>query len=171
MDSDEQAGGQLKFEEVLVDLILFTFGGGIVGFVGYFVLAIIFEGINSNPVRESSLSYGQQSILVSLPLCTVVGLGIGVAAYLASLRQRLVSSLLFLFVGGLGMAVNFSLWSQQVAQSGRDRSEAILYHPPLALCMLSLSLGIWMLCLAVRRRSFTKTAMDFSAKDCFRQFE
>lgn len=159
IDSEDQAGDQLRSEEVLINLVLSAFGGGIFGFFGYFVLAIVFERTNSIPVREFNLSYGQQGGLVSLPLCTVVGLGIGVAMFLAFLRRRLVSSLLLLFVAGLGMAVNLSLWNQQVAQSGRDRSEATLYHPPLALCLLSLLLGIWMLYLTVHQRSVAKTAM------------
>lgn len=64
-------------------------------------------------------------------------LGLGIAFSIA--RQYLVSMALLLSVSVTSWGVVNSLWSDQIARYGRDRSEIILYYPPLAFSNLAMA--------------------------------
>ena len=67
---------------------------GIAGFAGYIALAFALE---AEPTEtESVLSYGQQAILISLPICTVLGASVG--ALLRSWLRTDIRLVLFCFL-------------------------------------------------------------------------
>lgn len=101
---------------------------GITGFAGYIALALSLERQPSQ--NEPMLSHGQQAALISLPICTIIAASAGLALAFAY-AGRHVTSIVLLFITSLvGWLVTRSLWNAQIAQYGRDPSEAVLYYPP-----------------------------------------
>jgi len=118
-------------------LILLPFGGLILGTVGYIAAPIFLE--NRNVESEPVLSYGQQAGLISTPLCAVIAAMIGLSIALVAGRQAVLGTVLLFFSGSVGGFVVNSLWTDQIAQHGRDYSEIVLYYPPMvaaAVCWL-----------------------------------
>jgi hypothetical protein len=109
--------------------------GGILGFAGYIAASLLLEvqPTQSEPV----LSHGQQAILISLPISTLIGVGIGASLAFCFVCHRAVSALLLLIVASIGYSVTRSLWNSQIDDYGRDPSEAVLYHPLVAMCGLA----------------------------------
>lgn len=104
--------------------------GGITGFTGYiFAIALLDNG---GTTTETVLSYGQQAVLVSLPICTLVSTVIGLGVAFATARQYVTSVSLLLAVSLCGWLINNAFWSDQIKRYGPDPSEAVLYYPPLA---------------------------------------
>ena len=110
--------------------------GGIVGFAGYIFASTILE--KRDTTTEPFLSYGQQAVLISLPMCTLMNAatGLGIAFKIAG--QYVSSVLLLLAVSLCGWAINNSLWNDQIRRYGPDPSEAVLYYPPLACSGIAL---------------------------------
>lgn len=126
--------------------------GGVLGFIGCIVGSFLTESVTPVSTGKASLSYGQEWFLIILPICALMGLGQGFASYLASIKQFFLSGLTFLFIAGLGFRVVYRMWSDQIADYGRDRSEAILYYSPTAMCILSLVLGLTVVIVCLLRK-------------------
>ena len=128
--------------------------GGFLGFAGYITAALVLESRNqtSGPI----LSYGQQAGLISLPISTMIGSAIGFGIALSVARKYVISVIALFAVAFLGSAVVGSMWSDQVAQYGRDPSEVVLYYPPMAAALLSLAIavmiGVFASAAQIRRR-------------------
>lgn len=109
--------------------------GGVLGFGGYIAASSLFEVESTK--SEPILSYGQQAMLISLPISTLIGVGIGVSLAFCFVCHRAVSATLLLMVAAIGYSITRSLWTSQIAEYGRDPSEAVLYHPLAAMCALA----------------------------------
>ena len=120
---------------------------GIAGFAGYIALAISLE--RQPAENEPVLSHGQQAMLISLPICTMIAASAGFALAFSFVRQRALSIILLLATSLLGWLVTRSLWNSQIAQYGRDASEVVLYYPPagyaVATACIALLLSIYMI--------------------------
>ena len=127
---------------------------GIAAFAGYIALAIALE---VQPTEtEPVLSHGQQALLISLPICTMLGASVGVALAFLVARQRLVSALLLFTIALVGWGITHSLWNAQIAQYGRDPSEVVLYYPPTGYAAVSATLAVLVSIATFRRRSNSK---------------
>ena len=128
---------------------------GAVGFAGYIALAIVLEvqPTETQPV----FSHGQQAILISLPICTLISVSIGISLAFLVVRQRLIAAFLFSLIAIVGYVVTCSLWNAQIAQYGRDPSEIVLYHPPIGYSAVSAILAVTVTVLvlygSIRRRN------------------
>ena len=124
--------------------------GGIFGFVGYIIASLLLEvqPTDSEPV----LSHGQQAILISLPISTLIGVGIGFSLAFCCVRNRAASVMLLLTVASIGYLITRSLWNSQIADYGRDPSEAVLYHPLVAMCGLAVMIAIALVTFPLIRR-------------------
>ena len=72
--------------------IAFPFAGALFGFFGFFAIAYSVEKLFPLPNGTPVLSHGQQAMLFTLPICILIGLGIGIASHL-----QLFVNLWFLF--------------------------------------------------------------------------
>lgn len=120
--------------------VAFPLTFGTVGFFGYIALAIWLTPNTSS--SQPVLSHGQQAFLISLPLCTLIATAIGFGFAFIIVRQKFVSLFLLLAIAFLGWIPTRSLWNNQIANYGRDPSEAVLYYPPTAYCAFSLILAV-----------------------------
>lgn len=115
---------------VALNFLGFPIFGGMAGFAGYFLAATFLD--NRDTTTEPILSYGQQAVLVSLPLCTLTSAVIGLGLAFAMARKYVMSISLLLAVSLCSWAINNSYWNDQIKRYGPDPSEAVLYYPPLA---------------------------------------
>ena len=149
---NEHASGlaSTHFSVPWIPLALMTFAGLILGAIGYFGAAIILEGrrMESEPV----MSYGQQAGLVSAPLCAIMCAMMGMSFCLVVGKQRLLGTLLLVANGCVGGLVVNSIWSEQIAQHGRDYSETVLYYPPMSVAFASLLFAVSVGFFALMRR-------------------
>jgi hypothetical protein len=76
---------------------------GISGFAGYIVLAFALEAQPTG--TEPVLSHGQQAILISLPICTLLGVCMGTALAFLFAGQRLTSAFLLFSIAIAGWAI------------------------------------------------------------------
>ena len=131
--------------------VVFPLLGGFVGFVGYIAAALILE-MRNGPTGPT-LSYGQQAGLISLPICTMIGVAIGLGVALSLIRRYVVSIALLLLVSLCGSGIVNLMSNDQIARYGRDPSEVVLYWPPLAFSVLALVAAVAVGLVAfVRRR-------------------
>lgn len=133
-----------------IPLTLLTFAGLILGAIGYFAAAIILE--NRHVESEPMLTYGQQAGLISAPLCATMCAMIGMSFGLVVGRQAFFGTVILIANGCLGGLVVNSMWSEQIAQHGRDYSEIVLYYPPMSVAIASLLLAILTGLIAHKRR-------------------
>ena len=131
--------------------IVFPLLFGLAGFAGYIALAIVLERQPSD--NEPILSYGQQAFLISLPLCTMVAALTGGAIAFAFVRKQGFSVVLLFVIALMGWLVTRSLWNAQIAQYGRDASEAVLYYPPAGYAAATACLGLLLLIYMTVRRT------------------
>ena len=124
---------------------------GVAGFVGYIALAISLE--RQPAENETVLSHGQQAMLISLPICTMIAASAGFALAFAFVRQRALSIILLFATSLLGWLVTRSLWNSQIAQYGRDASETVLYYPPAGYAAAAMCLGLLLLLISTVRRA------------------
>lgn len=127
----------------LLSFIVIPVIGAVTGFVGYLVGALLLEKAFLSNRTGSMLSYGQEAMLISLPQCTVLGAGLGIAAAFLRVKHRLAGTTILCLVASLGTLNTASRWSAQIAVYGRDPSEIVLYYPPLAICSLALMAVAW----------------------------
>ncbi|AMV35594.1 hypothetical protein VN12_26110 [Pirellula sp. SH-Sr6A] len=122
---------------------------GIVGFIGYLVLAFALNtyGIVTQPF----LSYGQQAVFISLPICTLLTTSVGLASAFIVAGHRFFAALLFTVTAAAGYAITSSLWNAQIAQYGSDPSEMVLYYPPAGYSAIPGILAISSFILALAR--------------------
>ena len=123
---------------------------GITGFAGYIALAISLERQPSQ--NEPVLSHGQQAALISLPICTIIAASAGFALAFAFVRQLVTSIVLLSMTSLLGWLVTRSIWNAQIAQYGRDASEAVLYYPPSGYAAGTACLAILLALFVILRR-------------------
>jgi hypothetical protein len=123
---------------------------GMAGFAGYIALAITLE--RQPAENEPVLSHGQQAILISLPICTMIAASTGFALAFAFVRKRALSISLLFVIALLGWLVTRSLWNAQIAQYGRDASEVVLYYPPAGYAAATMFLGFLTLLTSIVRR-------------------
>lgn len=112
--------------------------GGLAGFFGYIVSALVLEQFFMPTGPAVKLSYGATAALITLPICTVLGAATGFAIAFVWVHRWWVCSILLLLIALLGMAIVLPMWNQQLARYGRDPSEMILFYPPLMLCGLAI---------------------------------
>ena len=112
---------------------------GIAGFAGYIALALMLE--RQPAENESVLSHGQQAMLISLPISTMIAASSGFALAFAFTGQRALSIILLFAISLMGWLVTRSLWNAQIARYGRDASEAVLYYPLAAYAAAAMCLG------------------------------
>ncbi|WP_231598552.1 hypothetical protein [Crateriforma conspicua] len=113
---------------------------GVAGFAGYIVLAITLE--RQPAENEPVLSHGQQAMLISLPICTMIAASTGLALAFAFARQHALSIILLFAISLLGWLVTRSLWNAQIAQYGHDASEVVLYYPPAGYAAATACLAV-----------------------------
>lgn len=133
-----------------VMFIVFPILFGLAGFAGYIALAIMLEHQQAN--NDPMISYGQQAFLISLPLCTMIAASTGGAIAVAFVGKRGLSVALLFVISLMGWLITWSLRNRQIAQYGRDPSEAVLYYPPAGYAAAAACLGVFLaLCTIVRR--------------------
>ena len=124
---------------VWTPLILFTIVGGGIGVVGSIVGGLSLESyVESIRPPGPVLSYGQMFGLIIVPLCTLIGAATGFAVGVACFRQRMLSIFLLLGTAFIGWEMTSSMWTSQISEYGPDPSEAVLFFPPLAMCIVAL---------------------------------
>jgi hypothetical protein len=123
--------------------VLLPIFGGIVGFAGYIAASLLLE--IQPTAGEPVLSHGQQAILISLPISTLIGVGIGFSLAFCFVVHRVISAALMLGVAAIGYSITRTLWNSQIADYGRDPSEAVLYHPLAAMCGLAVLIALAMI--------------------------
>jgi hypothetical protein len=121
-------------------LAILSFAGLILGTIGYFVSAIILE--NRHVESEPILSYGQQAGLISAPLCAIMCAMIGMSIAFVIERKAFLGTAILIVTGCLGILLVSSVWSDQIAQHGRDYSEIVLYYPPMSVAIACLLFAI-----------------------------
>ncbi len=122
---------------------------GLAGFAGYIALAITLE--RQPEENEPVLSHGQQAILISLPICTMIAASTGFALAFCFVRQRALSIILLFVIALVGWLITRSLWNAQISQYGHDASEVVLYYPPAGYAAATVCLGLLLsISLAVR---------------------
>lgn len=119
------------------------YGGAIIGSVG------LEQNIASHGLGNPRLTYGQQAGLITMPLCALMGAGIGFALAMATTKHSMAAAALLLANAGLGWVITSSLWNQQIEQYGRDASEIVLYYPLVAMSFVSLSFVVVLFPLAI----------------------
>jgi hypothetical protein len=125
---------------VTTSFIALPIGGGVLGFAGYIAACILLE---VQPTEtEPVLSHGQQAIFISLPISTLIGVGIGISLAFCFVCHRVISATLLLAVAAIGYSITRALWNAQIAEYGRDPSEAVLYHPLAAMCAFAVLVAI-----------------------------
>jgi hypothetical protein len=150
-DNTNASGSTLTHASVSwIPLTLLTFAGLILGKIGYIATAIILE--NRHVESEPVLSYGQQAGLVSAPLCAIMCAMIGMSFGFVVGRQAFFGTVTLIVTGCLGVLVVNSMWSDQIAQHGRDYSEVVLYYPPMSVAIASLLIAIPTALVAYQRR-------------------
>lgn len=128
---------------------------GTAGFAGYIALAL---GLEVQPTEsEPVLSHGQQAILISLPICTLLAASVGIALAFLVAGQRLFAALLLCSIAIIGYSITRSIWNAQIAQYGRDPSEIVLYYPPAGYAAVSAILAILVTVGALRGRKRRRT--------------
>lgn len=140
-DNTNVSGSALPHaSESWIPLSLLTFAGLILGAIGYIAIAVTLEirHIESEPV----LSYGQQAVLISAPLCAIMCAMIGMSFGLMVGRQAFFGTVTLIVTGLLGGLLVNSMWVAQIAQHGRDYSEIVLYYPPMSVALASLLISI-----------------------------
>jgi hypothetical protein len=152
MTRGEASGSAQRVLETCFVLGVYCVIGGALGFIGCIVGSFLTESLTPVATGEASLSYGQEWFLIILPLCALMGLGQGFALYLTSKKQFFLSGLTFLLISGSGFQLVYRMWSDQIADYGRDRSEEILYYAPTAMCILSLVLGLTVVIVCLLRK-------------------
>ncbi|PHR97450.1 MAG: hypothetical protein COA78_27670 [Blastopirellula sp.] len=120
--------------------VIFSCVGGIFGFAGYIASSGYLETSVIPNVEPPIYTYGQQAILISLPISTVIGIMGGIAFALFIIGFRRSSVLAMLTVATLGAVGTYHLWYS--SGIGECSSEIVLYYPIFGLCTLILSLGI-----------------------------
>ena len=128
---------------------------GIAGFAGYIALAFALEVVPAE--TEPVLSHGQQAILISLPICTLIGASVGGALAFLFARQPLICACLLFAIAIAGYGITRSLWNAQIAQYGRDASEVVLYWSPAGYSALSATLAILVACTTILTRTWRGT--------------
>ena len=150
-DNTNATGSTLTDSSVnWIPITLLTFAGLILGPIGYFAAAVILETrkVESEPI----LSYGQQAGLISAPLCAIMCAMIGMSFGLLIGRKAFFGTATLIATGCLGgLAVN-SMWSEQIAQHGRDYSEIVLYYPPMSVAIACLLFAVPSGLIAFRQR-------------------
>lgn len=127
-----------RYHPAIVCVLLSMFGGGF-----GFVASIVFGLVGESPTAGTpTLSYGQQFGLIIVPLCTLVGAGIGFAAGIAYARCFRTAVFLLLAISLSGWAATSAMWNSQIANYGRDPSEVVLYYPPSGMCVLALCTAV-----------------------------
>jgi hypothetical protein len=150
-DNTNASGSTLPHASVSwILLTLLTFAGLILGTIGYIATAIILE--NRHVESEPVLSYGQQAGLISAPLCAIMCAMIGMSFGLVVGRQAFFGTVTLIVTGCLGGLVVNSMWSDQIAEHGRDYSEIVLYYPPMSVAIASLLIAIPSGLVAYQRR-------------------
>ena len=150
-DNTNATGSTLTDSSVnWIPITLLTFAGLILGPIGYFAAAVILE--TRNVESEPILSYGQQAGLISAPLCAIMCAMIGMSFGLLIGRKAFFGTATLIATGCLGgLAVN-SMWSEQIAQHGRDYSEIVLYYPPMSVAIACLLFAVPSGLIAFRQR-------------------
>ena len=110
--------------------------GGASGLLSF--LAVAFYRELQNQTQQPALSYGQEAVLFTMPLCTVIGAVIGLGIALAMARLHALAICILLASGNVGCSLITSIWNQQIARYGRDASEFVLYYPPMAACAIAM---------------------------------
>ncbi len=116
--------------------------GAIVGFLGFFGMAMILEAMFPLPSGAPVLSHGQQAALFTLPICTLAGFGIGIGLAFAFSRQRAIAIIALLSTSAITYAINNRLWVDQISRYGRDYSEMVLYYPPTIFAVAAMVLAV-----------------------------
>lgn len=129
-----------------------TFFGGVIGFAGYIAAALLLE--TGDDWSGPRLSYGQQAVLISWPICTIIGAAIGLGFSLAFAGRYSVAIVLLILTWLSSWGLVNSMWSDQIVRYGRDPSEAVLFYPPIAFSFLALLVALTIgSVVAVRRRA------------------
>lgn len=122
---------------------------------GFFVMLVTDLYIKSQiPVGTSVRQHAMEGIVVSMPICLLMGVAIGVALAFAAVRFRLIAVGILLLATVAGGVVTMNSWSHYVAVNGRDPSEKLLYYPPIVLvvisCLMACTLGLLLALRALR---------------------
>lgn len=134
--------------------VAFPFAGSLLGVLLFFAFANFVEELFPPPNGTPVMSYGQQAVLVTLPMCMLIGLGAGVSVSFAVSQQLPASILAFTLCSFPCLYWNNRLWCEQVQRHGRDYSEIVLYYPPLLLVGVAATLPTAWLVLAIRRAGY-----------------
>jgi len=141
MEIDQSASTASRFAATAPYwLVVLPIVFGLAGFAGYIILAITLE--RQPEENEPVLSHGQQAILISLPICTMIAASTGFALAFSFVRQRALSIILLFVIALVGWLITRSLWNAQVAQYGHDASEVVLYYPPAAYAAATVCLAL-----------------------------
>lgn len=98
------------------------------------------------------VSYGQQTFLISLPLCTLLGAAVGFGFAFLTVGRKRTASLLLLTTAICGTLVVAGMWIVQIADYGGDPAERVLFWPPMAISVIA-ALGGIALRLSVSRKA------------------
>lgn len=128
-----------------VQATLCAVGGAVLGGAGYVCYALMFEKLMMPRLvapGEPTLSYGQQSVMIVLPLAVILGGSLGMFVFWALRGKFVLAVMLPLLVSALVATLDNALWATSIKRYGESPTDLVLYFPLLVGCAITAAASV-----------------------------